>query len=211
MKRDRFGLVLIAAVALAAAAIAMTTAVVGAPPGLPPAPPPAPPPALVPAVRTAPAYEFATVAFASGGRLVWTDKAGERAEVAGATPRLFADLSGEADELAATPQAQVLILNGLSRNGWEIVAVTNPPDRQTFLLKRQPSANLPPSSPPVAVADGQVPLAFAGGHDTDRRDGGRPVALVAAALGVPDQVFRDAFTHVTPAGPGREPSRPRSA
>ena len=29
--------------------------------------------------------------------------------------------------------------------------------------------------------------------------------LIAAALGVPTQVFREAFSHVTPAGPGRSP------
>ena len=44
---------------------------------------------------------------------------------------------------------------------------------------------------------------FAGGHDTDPRDQGRPVALIAAALGVEDQVFRDAFSKVQPARNGR--------
>lgn len=50
-------------------------------------------------------------------------------------------------------------------------------------------------------------VVFSGGHDTDRRDGGRPVGLIAAALGVPPEVFREAFTHVHPAhdgGPTRE-------
>lgn len=48
-----------------------------------------------------------------------------------------------------------------------------------------------------------VPLKLTGGHDTDPRDHGRPVALIAAALKVPDDVFRETFTHVRPAGPGR--------
>jgi hypothetical protein len=48
----------------------------------------------------------------------------------------------------------------------------------------------------------QVPLVFSGGHDTDPRDHGRPVVLVAGALKVTPQVFRDAFSHVHPAGPG---------
>jgi hypothetical protein len=48
----------------------------------------------------------------------------------------------------------------------------------------------------------QVPLVFSGGHETDPRDHGRPVVLVAAALKVPPQVFREAFSHVHPAGPG---------
>jgi hypothetical protein len=51
----------------------------------------------------------------------------------------------------------------------------------------------------------KVKLVFQGGHDTDPRDRGRPVTLVAAGLGVPAPVFREAFTHVHPAGPGQQP------
>jgi len=47
----------------------------------------------------------------------------------------------------------------------------------------------------------QVPLVFSGGHDTDPRDHGRPVVLVAGALKVTPEVFRDAFSRVHPAGP----------
>lgn len=43
---------------------------------------------------------------------------------------------------------------------------------------------------------------FTEGHDTDPRDHGRPVVLVAAALGVTPEVFRDAFSPVHPAEPG---------
>jgi hypothetical protein len=57
----------------------------------------------------------------------------------------------------------------------------------------------------VHAADGdnvtRVPVVFSGGYDTDPRDHGRPVNLVAGALGVPSQVFREAFSHVHPAGP----------
>src|SRR4051794_19750775 len=53
------------------------------------------------------------------------------------------------------------------------------------------------------VGETQVPLAITGGHDTDPRDHGRPVVLIAAALKVTDDVFRETFTHVRPAGPGR--------
>lgn len=49
-------------------------------------------------------------------------------------------------------------------------------------------------------------VVFRGGYETDRRDGGRPVALIAAALGVEAQVFRDAFSRVTPARGGDGPS-----
>lgn len=48
----------------------------------------------------------------------------------------------------------------------------------------------------------KVPVVFAEGHETDGRDHGRPVNLVAGALGVPPEVFRDAFSRVHPAGPG---------
>lgn len=52
----------------------------------------------------------------------------------------------------------------------------------------------------------RVPVTFSGGHATDPRDKGRPVVLIAAALGVPTEVFREAFTHVHPADPGRGPT-----
>lgn len=57
----------------------------------------------------------------------------------------------------------------------------------------------------AASATKTVRLVFSGGHATDPRDGGRPVVLVAAALGVPTDVFRTAFRGVTPAGAGQEP------
>lgn len=41
-----------------------------------------------------------------------------------------------------------------------------------------------------------------GGFTTDPQDGGRPVALIAAALGVEPQVFRDAFRSVRPSRSG---------
>ncbi len=53
------------------------------------------------------------------------------------------------------------------------------------------------------AAETKVPITFSGGHDTDRKDGGRPVGLIAAALGVKTEVFREAFSGVTPAKNGR--------
>jgi hypothetical protein len=49
----------------------------------------------------------------------------------------------------------------------------------------------------------KVPIVFSGGHETDRRDGGRPVVLVAGGLGVKPEVFREAFRSVTPARDGK--------
>jgi len=58
---------------------------------------------------------------------------------------------------------------------------------------------------PAAAGPRSIPVRITGGHATDPRDGGRPVVLVAAALGVPTEVFREAFSHVTPAAAGEEP------
>ena len=55
------------------------------------------------------------------------------------------------------------------------------------------------------LGDARAPVTFTGGYDTDPRDHGRPVILVASALGVTADVFRDAFSHVTPAADGRAP------
>jgi hypothetical protein len=51
----------------------------------------------------------------------------------------------------------------------------------------------------------RVPVKFSGGHETDRRDRGRPVVLIAAGLGVSPDVFRDTFSHVRPAPAGTRP------
>lgn len=60
------------------------------------------------------------------------------------------------------------------------------------------------------AAETKVPVSFSGGHETDPEDRGRPVVLVAAALGVKPEVFREAFSGVTPArdgGPSPEQAR----
>jgi hypothetical protein len=63
------------------------------------------------------------------------------------------------------------------------------------------------AEPAVAIKPGETvaPVSFIGGHETDPRDGGRPVVLIAAALNVPSDVFRKAFSGVTPAAGGEEP------
>jgi hypothetical protein len=57
----------------------------------------------------------------------------------------------------------------------------------------------------AAIPATKIALIFTGGHDTDPRDRGRPVGLIAAALGVPAAVFREAFVHVQPAPAGEQP------
>jgi hypothetical protein len=42
-----------------------------------------------------------------------------------------------------------------------------------------------------------------GGHEIPRGDHGRPITLIAPALGVKDDVFREAFSGVTPAKNGK--------
>jgi len=51
----------------------------------------------------------------------------------------------------------------------------------------------------------KISLSITGGYDTDPQDHGRPVVLIAAALNVPADVFREAFSHVKPAPAGQEP------
>lgn len=58
------------------------------------------------------------------------------------------------------------------------------------------SQTRPPMDDETDVAPGTVLLR--NGYETDPQDGGRPVALIAAALGVKEQVFRDAFRNVQP-------------
>ena len=69
-----------------------------------------------------------------------------------------------------------------------------------------PIAAAQSTRPTTSVAETRLPLVITGGHETDPRDGGRPVVLVAGGLGVPEEVFRDAFKGVHPAGPGRGPT-----
>jgi hypothetical protein len=57
----------------------------------------------------------------------------------------------------------------------------------------------------VGVARAQVAVTFTEGYETDPRDGGRPVVLIAAALNVPSEVFRKAFSAVRPARAREQP------
>lgn len=58
---------------------------------------------------------------------------------------------------------------------------------------------------PSGSTTSQVAVSFSGGFETDPRDGGRPVVLVAGELEVTPDVFRKAFGGVTPAAGGRQP------
>ncbi len=55
------------------------------------------------------------------------------------------------------------------------------------------------SSAPAGSTSSTVAVTIAGGHETVDVDNGRPVVLVAALLGVEPEVFRTAFSGVTPA------------
>jgi hypothetical protein len=56
------------------------------------------------------------------------------------------------------------------------------------------------------TAQGDYTVRISGGFDTDPQDHGRPDVLIAAALGVPTEVFREAFSGVHPAGLDRGPT-----
>ncbi|HTU24702.1 MAG TPA: hypothetical protein VMF30_04865 [Pirellulales bacterium] len=63
-------------------------------------------------------------------------------------------------------------------------------------------------------AEQRVPVKISGGHEIGRNDFGRPVLLMAAGLGVKPEVFREAFSGVTPArgrGPTGEEQRKNKA
>jgi len=77
-----------------------------------------------------------------------------------------------------------------------------PPQGQPGAGNNQGAANAPAAAP---LAADQRALVFSGGNETDPRDRGRPVVLIAGALGVTPEVFREAFSRVRPAGAGQEP------
>ena len=94
-----------------------------------------------------------------------------------------------------------------------------PPGGQAIRGQRPPApdGNSETARAPAGKANGagakllpagvtRVPVVFSGGHETDPIDHGRPVVLIAAALGVKPEVFREAFSHVHPAGPGGGPT-----
>jgi hypothetical protein len=66
------------------------------------------------------------------------------------------------------------------------------------------SGNAPPTDGVTHIA-----VEFSGGYQTNPVDRGRPVVLIAGALGVPDEVFREAFSHVRPAPGGQHPTQER--
>ena len=57
----------------------------------------------------------------------------------------------------------------------------------------------------INAAETKLPVTFTGGHELSRNDYGRPIALMAAGLGVKTEEFRKAFSGVTPAR-GRGPT-----
>lgn len=61
-----------------------------------------------------------------------------------------------------------------------------------------------PATQPSSSAT-RVEVTFADGHDTVDEDRGRPVILIAGALGVKPEVFREAFRSVKPAPAGTHP------
>ncbi len=73
----------------------------------------------------------------------------------------------------------------------------------TFLL-------LPTESWSQTDAITRLPVVISGGHETDPRDHGRPVILVAGGLGVSPAVFREAFSRVHPVTAGSYPDQERA-
>lgn len=72
----------------------------------------------------------------------------------------------------------------------------------TLLLAIACSPKAAPTANGGGTRESKARVEFIGGYETDPRDGGRPVTLIAVALQVPIQVFRDAFSKVTPSRNG---------
>ncbi len=62
------------------------------------------------------------------------------------------------------------------------------------------------SSVAAAAGSTTVTVGITGGTDTVAGDNGRPIVLVAGLLGVSPEVFRTAFSGVTPADPAQGPT-----
>lgn len=88
-----------------------------------------------------------------------------------------------------------------------------PPPKMNDGKQPQPNGSprpLPSGSPsgPAPEANSNLPkytVTISGGYETNPVDKGRPVILIASALGVTEEVFRYAFSFVTPAAGGQEP------
>lgn len=63
---------------------------------------------------------------------------------------------------------------------------------------------------PADVIGVRLPVVISGGHETDPRDHGRPVVLVAGGVGVSPEVFRQTFSGVHPVAPGSYPDQERA-
>lgn len=84
-------------------------------------------------------------------------------------------------------------------NLWTVISVSFVAASLTLLFA---AARTTTAAPTSQSAEQTLPLVFTGGHDTDPRDGGRPVILVASALKVPADTFRKVFTGVHPSRSG---------
>ncbi len=122
------------------------------------------------------------------------------------------DADGDGQLSPAEIDGAAAILRQRDRNGDGIVTHDELPRPPRPGERRRdggpPPRDRAPRSPEPQADLSQLPagtVVFRGGHDTDPRDGGRPVVLIAAALGVEPQVFRDAFSGVRPAR-GRGPT-----
>src|SRR4051812_49077031 len=112
---------------------------------------------LAPALASAAQYEFAYLTFADGG-LRWVDQAGERVEKGNDTAtKVFAELSGVDGKLARSAQSRVLVLNGLSKSGWELGQGEGSGGGEGSLFKREVSAAARAATPAAARAEARRP------------------------------------------------------
>jgi hypothetical protein len=88
--------------------------------------------------------------------------------------------------------------------------VSNRLPKFTPLLLPVVMLGLPMAAVTSRATETKIPVTFSGGHDIAKNDFGRPITLMAAALGVKPEEFRKAFSGVRPAhgrGPTGEEAR----
>ncbi|MFC5704083.1 hypothetical protein ACFPVX_22570 [Cohnella faecalis] len=109
----------------------------------------------------------------------------------------------------AVPLAIACGAQSNNKNSAEAAAVQSDSRKKPGKKPAPAHAAPKPSAGPAAGAESSsmtdrngYSIVITGGYETDAQDHGRPIALIAAALGVPDAVFRQAFSGVTPAGAG---------
>ncbi|MCE9543478.1 MAG: hypothetical protein K8R38_08200 [Verrucomicrobia bacterium] len=115
---------------------------------------------------------------------------------------------------ASTPEVQVDARKTFAKLKLDLIEQQEPSLKKVVDQIRAAQAAvvsiLPVSAQTSSRDAARLPVVISGGYETDPRDHGRPVVLVAGGLGVPPEVFRDAFSRVHPVAAGSYPEQERA-